>query len=382
MNVKVKSVTPSNATVDEAIASFIENAGVNDDKVIQHRGGNLPVGRSDYHLDYRDVLYSYGSHFPLVQLMPGDDGLRGWWLVNGDRWGGGARNHRGTTDYHQRTVRSAIERTGMPSLIVSFSAMQQAGIHYRTIKPVEVLPDRYEWEPRTRDGDQDPNEGELASDSFRNWEHRYPENLWYYEESVHHLGESLFTAHYEAWMLREPSHFDFQVHRHVGAVREHVSESAYFLSAFDTQEGFGLYFLCQLPPMVFPFTVDEAREALKPSAVTDYEGRAESSRGPVLRQGDVFAIPYPNLAAGRDLPGPSARSAYVLGTNHQATEVRMLGGYTYARGFLRHKPAGRGPDHHAVKLGDGKAWYALVKNTVPDGRAWSAGNGSGGSHVD
>jgi hypothetical protein len=24
-----------------------------------------------------------------------------------------------------------------------------------------------------------------------------------------------------------------------------------------------------------------------------------------------------------------------------------------------------------VKLGDGKTWYKLVKNTVPEGRSWS-----------
>lgn len=375
------NVTKSNATVDEAISSFIENAGVNNDKVIEHRGGNLPVARSDYHLDYRDVLYSYGSHFPLVQLMPGDDGPRGWWLVNGDRWGGGARNYTGTTDYHQRTVRAAIERTGMPSLIVSFSAMRQAGIRLNTVKPVHVLPDRNEWEPRTRPGDQAPKDWELASDSFRNWELRYPEDLWYYEESVHHLGESLFTAHYEAWVLREPSHFDFETHRHAGAVREHVSENAYFLSAFDTQEGFGLYFLCQLPAGVHPDTVDEAREALKPVEVI----RAETLKFEgvqVLRQGDVFAVADPLLKT-RDLFGPSKHSEHVLGTNHQATEVRIDGrGNTYARGILRHRPAGRGPDHRNVPLGDGKAWYLLVKNTVPDGRAWSAGRGSGGSHVD
>jgi len=62
-------------------------------------------------------------------------------------------------------------------------------------------------------------------------------------------------------------------------------------------------------------------------------------------------------------------------------------GTTLARGTLRHKRiahtwqgvfAGM-PEHKRVKLGDGKTWYRVVKNTVPviggQSRAWTVGGG-------
>ncbi len=194
---------------------------------------------------------------------------------------------------------------------------------------------------------------------------RLSDRQFTYERSVHHLGEALITARYRDWVVTEPAHYDFDAGHYVTAQREYVDETAYFLSAFDTQEGFGLYFFCQLPKGAAPKTVAEAREALKPAEVV----HAEHAQRRVFRQGDVFAIEM--HWSTRSLPGPSERSVHVLETNHVATEVRHLPGQTYARGWLRHKPAFRRPDHHAVKLGDGKTWYLLVKNTVPEGRAWS-----------
>src|SRR5207237_9339499 len=68
----------------------------------------------------------------------------------------------------------------------------------------------------------------------------------------------------------------------------------------------------------------------------------------------------------------------VLDTSHIVTEVIVTeDGDTYARGIMRHRPeqSWRNPDHVAVKLGDRKTWYRLVKNTVEATRPWSiAGN--------
>jgi hypothetical protein len=57
----------------------------------------------------------------------------------------------------------------------------------------------------------------------------------------------------------------------------------------------------------------------------------------------------------------------VLGTNHSVAEgVILKGGAVLGRGIMRHEPESwRPPDHKQVKLGDGKTWYMLVRNTVP-----------------
>jgi hypothetical protein len=147
--------------------------------------------------------------------------------------------------------------------------------------------------------------------------------------------------------------------------------SSYFLSAFDENEpDFGLYFLAQLPDGAEPSTVAEAREALKPDRVK----LAETGHRPILRQGDVFAVE--STRETRKLAGPSQRKAFVLNVNHQVTEIRKDEyGITYGRGFMRHRPreSGRRPEHRTLKLGNGKDWYALYKNTVPEGRSWSVG---------
>ena len=43
------------------------------------------VTLADLDLEHRE-RFSYGYHFPRAGLMPGEDGPRGWWLVNGDKY--------------------------------------------------------------------------------------------------------------------------------------------------------------------------------------------------------------------------------------------------------------------------------------------------------
>lgn len=168
---------------------------------------------------------------------------------------------------------------------------------------------------------------------------------------------------------------------------------AYFLSGFDYQEPRPAYFFCELPPGAKPTTVEEAYETLKPPAVK----MAEQSGREVMRQGDIFAIRTFLTAAVLmklggvrrkrtmiteewDLPSwrrrgeettrrtrTTAGAAYILGTNHEATEVIEVEGATYVRGTLTHAPEGRRPDHVRIKLGTGKEWFLAVKNTVPVG---------------
>lgn len=142
------------------------------------------------------------------------------------------------------------------------------------------------------------------------------------------------------------------------------SRTAYFISDFDAQEPNPLYFFCELPPGVKPTTLEDAIEALKPEPVlvAEQEGRS------VERQGDIFAI---ELAAinRKALKAANARfekMGELLGTNHVATEVAHLpNGVTVARGTLHHRPPHRRPDHVRHKLGEGKTWHVVTKNTVP-----------------
>lgn len=337
----------------QIIDRYAEQAGTDNPRFLRLGGGNVYVN-STYRWETsagrygEDTIYSYGSHFPMARIMPDKDGnRRGWWLVNGD-------SYSVTTSKHQGWLRSAIALTHLPTVILPFSALNTGGIDYKTIKLVEVLKDRYTWEPRTRDKAPDIQEREYSY-SKRNFR-QLEDGRWSYEENVHHLGESLFTAQ---WRIRGSfnpgtGHYDEQ------------KGTGYFLSAFDTQEGFGLYFLAQLPKGARPKTVAEAFEALKPAEVVSAE--TEYPKREILRQGDIFAIARPELKT-RDLIRWD--QTYLLGTNHTATEVRVLGGKTYARGILRHKPQWRRPDHRNVKLGDRKTWFEVVKNTVPEGRSWS-----------
>jgi hypothetical protein len=349
--------------MSEIIARFIDQAGKED---ASFYSDDHLEGIYQSTLNGNDTIFSYGRHFPLAEVIPSGDAKRGWWLLNGDRWGGSGGWGQSTTG-QQNEVQRLVRGTGLPYLIVPFSALDQAGISHDSIEIMHQLPERYTWEPRTRT--EAPNEYEQEyTQSARNWQQR-PDGLWSYEASVHHLGEAVLKADYTMTRSTRGYH-DFETHNWVPGTWEQSTGTSYFLSAFDENEpGFGLYFLAQLPDGAEPRTVAEAREALKPEIVV----AAETFGRPVLRQGDVFAVQTP--VETRQLPGPSKRSEFVLGVNHQVTEVRESNGVTYGRGVMRHRPRewGRRPEHRALKLGNGKTWYALYKNTVPEGRSWSTG---------
>lgn len=151
--------------------------------------------------------------------------------------------------------------------------------------------------------------------------------------------------------------------RHIGGAWRGASRTAYFLSGYDANEFRPSYFFCELPPGVKPKNLQEAYEALKPEAVV----QAEKWGRPVKRQGDIFAIPVTDLPTGGSpdalLSVNGAVSSYLLGTNHLADDVAWVGGQTYARGDVKHSPAGRPADHQKLRLG--KRWHLIVPNTVP-----------------
>lgn len=293
-----------------------------------------------------DTIYSYGSHFPMAVLLGDRSKGNGWWLVNGD-------TYSMTTTRHQRIVREELKRTCLPMLIVPFSALESAGIERQSIIPVQVLADT--WAERTeRRPLKDLPKYMQSGLAFFLQDGTLAEvpgepGLYDYTHRVHVLGESLFRAGYYTYETTSEG-------------TRRTAHRRYFLSAFDEQDN-NLYFLAELPARAHPATVEEAREALRPPEVSE----ADAAGIKVVRQGDVFAVPVE--VSTRQLSGHTRRGAYVLGTSHTATEVRVHDGKTYARGCLRHKPKWRRPEHRLQQLG--RDWHLLVKNTVPEGRSWS-----------
>lgn len=84
-----------------------------------------------------DSLYSYGYHFEMARVLRAKNGKPRLFLLNGDTY-----SH--TTSRHQSTVRSAINKEKLPSVIIPFSALDAAGIDRATIEQVDVLQDRTE----------------------------------------------------------------------------------------------------------------------------------------------------------------------------------------------------------------------------------------------
>lgn len=222
-----------------------------------------------------------------------------------------------------------------------------------------------------------------------------------WETRRHWLGESLIRARV-TWDLVSPCRWCEGTGRGIGAeeprwksipsctgcggratvVTKH-HRWAYYLSGFDHEEGRPLYFFAELPRGAKPTTVAEAYEALKPEPVK----MAEQMNRPVFRQGDIFGVPMETLdrkalkALGARIERRAmgllelepvmrevrpANLPYVLNTNHTATEVAYLpGGVTLARGTMYHDPEGRRADHARRRIGDGKSWHVVIKNTVP-----------------
>lgn len=344
-------------TATDIIERFAANAGKHWSAPREH--GRVPFleghGSSLYYKnDYEGrvvEIQSYGSHFPLARLALNSDGSRRLWVLNGDRWRSGGF---GRTNAHNDYMRRCAQETGTPWIILPFSALREAGIDPDTIEPQEVQEEKWVTERHSspRLEDVPSSQRRAWNDASSSYVTVEPEDdgLYHWTTERHWLGASVFQATANGY----------------SQARGYSSQRRSYLSSFDYNEPWPLYFLAELPAGASPGTVAEALEVLKPFEVR----YAESQGVTVLRQGDVFAIPKD--VRTRDLPGPSQHQAIVLGVNHRATEVRVTAnGDTYARGWLRHA---RVPsEHHAIRLGDGKTWHELVKNTVEMHRAWTLG---------
>lgn len=367
---------------------------------------NFARGNSNVFAE-RDIIYSYGHHFEIAKGLRDAAGRVVLILVNGDTFSP-------TTTQHQSTVRSAIAGTGLPSVIIPFSALDQAGISHDTVRIVEVTKDRHEsWIETCHTVPSDPEAG---------WYRERDEagqTVWRRQRYRHWLGESLITAdvrhralikcptcrgtgqvepHFEHYdgqaegpltRRQDQWHYSYfydpewkddgrqiparavspvrlttQCERCIGSRKVETTRmrSAYFLSGFDRNETRPSYFFTELPPKAKPTTIEEALDSLKPQAVR----LAESLGREVKRQGDVFCIPMPGLTLRqlRKEKGELVKMGSLFNTNHAATDTFITSdGRTYIRGVLRHVPAGRRPDH--VRVNVGKTWHLAIKNLTP-----------------
>lgn len=130
---------------------------------------------------YRDdTIFSYGSHFPMADVVRDKKGYPTLIVVNGDTFSS-------STSGHQSHVRSSVQGSWIPHVIIPFSVLDAAGIDRSTIEALDVTADRIEtrrvvyrevqgswvWHTRENFEYREPNEAETAERLAKcNAEHR------------------------------------------------------------------------------------------------------------------------------------------------------------------------------------------------------------------
>jgi hypothetical protein len=111
----------SGKRMSEIIERFIRDAGTDSPEFYSDRHlEGIEQGR----LNGNDTIFSYGYHFPLAEIIPNAGRKRGWWLLNGDRYPGSGGWGQSTSS-QQAEVQQLVKGTGLPSVIVPFSAQAQ-----------------------------------------------------------------------------------------------------------------------------------------------------------------------------------------------------------------------------------------------------------------
>lgn len=315
---------------DEIATRWRDRALGNTDRANYSRSGNV--------WGAGDTLYSYGTHFPLVELLRDGKGKPRLFLLNGDRYSV-------TTARHQNVARDVVGRVkeDVPNVVIPFAALDAAGIDRATLELVDDEPERHEtiphalesptrwpwhvdgikytWRDETRWRKTTEDEREAMKAAGK------PYPPWNIEESTGRQLVSLETSgQLPKWGVtadvpedvavaalmalagcdvREidtaPIVYRWNTYRHwlgeslIRARVRYVSKNgnrrnrwAYFLSGFDENERRPLYFLCELPKVdTAPTTVREAYRDLMPETVK----LAVAMGKDVKRQGDIYAIP-------------------------------------------------------------------------------------------
>lgn len=182
-----------------------------------------------------DSLYHYGQHFELARILRKPNGKPRLFLLNGDSYNG-TGGFGPSTASRQDTVRRLAEKTNVPTLVIPFSALDSAGIHYDTITVVAKNDDRYETihhhaerPPGDVREDGSADITKLAQHERRDWSgtdsnraHKDEDGVWRWVTKRHWLGDSLIrgraTEHrerkatrreralYEAWEAWQTEH--------------------------------------------------------------------------------------------------------------------------------------------------------------------------------
>lgn len=292
------------------------------------------------------VLMSYG-HFALA-VRTSDGQI----IVNGDN------APTVTSRKQQRELRSALGTT--TACLLPFSALQAARIRPDDVVIVATTPDK----------------------EIETWKKCRCEKSWHQKENVYKPSDFRFHD--------DGSH-DVKITQHfLGETLFSLKhrQDRFYVSGLDRNDDPSKrhFYLAQLPEGVAPKTVDEALETLKPEGLT-----ADGW----YRQGEWFFVPTPGLkpviegenvlvketsigykGMRRGVPivtdqAESMRSLVPDGWDirmraHRHRAPRMyINGSVYVSGMVRDA------EHNPLKLGDGKAWYRVVRNRAAG--SWGAG---------
>lgn len=310
------------------------------------------AGVARFSYDEGGVLWSYES-MQLARWLP--DGAL---LVNADD------GPSMMTRAQQRALREALKRHPPKRVaLVPFTALRSARVEPHNVEVLAVTADR-------------EIEDEVVC---RNKNCAQAGTTHTHTRRRHFLGETLFRVARREW--REVDGGEHQVF---------VNGYDYFVSGLDRNDDPRKrnFFLAKLPDGVKPpKSVNQALGLLRPKGLPRT----------ALRQGEWFLVPAPNkkfkpeqilkdmkqsagrytedLKAGVVLVSADPKEQlermqmggwgmYSRRTRHRATRL-VCNGAVYVSGMLRDA------EHGPLKLGDGKTWFRVVRNTA-DG-AWRAG---------
>lgn len=285
-------------------------------------------------------LMSYGR---LCLAVRKDDGQI---IVNADDAG------TVTSRKQQREFRSALGTT--KRCLLPFSALSAANIRPENVEIIDTTPDReiVTWRPCRCEKPWHKEESEYVQ--------LREDGTHAVKVVAHFLGETLFTR------LDRPGR--------------------YYVSGLDRNDDPRKrhFYLARLPDGVEPKTVDEALETLKPEGLPDTGW---------FRQGEWFFVPRPGLkpviegenvllreskiswnTTQRGIPITSANAdaaredakivVWGRARRHRATRM-YINGSVFVSGMVRDA------EHTALKLGDGKTWFQVIRNRASG--SWGAG---------
>lgn len=162
-----------------------------------------------------DSIYSYGTHFEMARVLRDRKGRPTHILVNGDRFSN-------TTSGHQAIVRRVIQQSGLPSVIIPFTALNAAGIRRNDVEIVSVEADRTEvkhhetttlpegafWHTYDVEGYVDYSPEQLAAIVARkNAEHaeEWERKRGYVDDEPHTTTDGVSYNVWTDWLQRNPT---------------------------------------------------------------------------------------------------------------------------------------------------------------------------------